>query len=104
MDDYSRILVREADTTPGPSSIQDVPVSNDTLINLMKAKLDGFTIPSSRSGEKIEKVVKVVIAAKAFIGSTLESEPHAAIAWAGVSMFLPVSGYVYLFMHENMSP
>ncbi|TGO39060.1 hypothetical protein BHYA_0061g00150 [Botrytis hyacinthi] len=54
------------------------------------AKLDGFTIPSSRSGEKIEKVVKVVIAAKTFIGSTLESEPHAAIAWAGVSIFLPV--------------
>ncbi|KAF5870288.1 putative sex-determining protein fem-1 protein [Botrytis fragariae] len=53
------------------------------------AKLDEFTIPSSRSGDKIEKVVKVVIAAKTFIGFTLESEPHAAIAWAGVSMFLP---------------
>ncbi|KAF7928104.1 uncharacterized protein EAE97_009902 [Botrytis byssoidea] len=90
MDDYSRILVREADTTPGSSSIQDVPISNDTLIKLMKTKLDGFTILSSRSGDKIEKVVKVVIAAKTFIGSTLESEPHAAIAWAGVSMFLPL--------------
>ncbi|TGO11258.1 hypothetical protein BTUL_0114g00360 [Botrytis tulipae] len=90
MDDYSRILVREADTTPGSSSVQDSPISNDTLIKLMKAKLDGFTIPSSRSGDKIEKVVKVVIAAKTFIGSTLESEPHAAIAWAGVSMVLPL--------------
>ncbi|KAF7881383.1 uncharacterized protein EAF01_011894 [Botrytis porri] len=90
MDDYSRILLREANVTPGSSTTQDAPISNGKLIKLMKAKLDGFTIPSSRSGDKIEKIVKVVIAAKTFIGSTLESEPHAAIAWAGVSVFLPL--------------
>lgn len=89
MESYSQILLHEANTNFGGT--QNTPISNDILVNLTKTKLEDFTIPSSGSGVTIEKVVKVVMAAQNFIGSALQSEPHAAIAWAGVSMFLPVS-------------
>ncbi|KAM0309073.1 hypothetical protein ACHAO8_009375 [Botrytis cinerea] len=90
MEDYTRILLHEVNTTPGESTRRNAPISNDTLVQLTKKKLEGFIIPSSRSEDKIEKVVRVLILAKNFIGCTLQSEPHATIAWAGVSMFLPL--------------
>ncbi|KAJ8063320.1 hypothetical protein OCU04_008550 [Sclerotinia nivalis] len=90
MEDYSRILLDEANINPVGGITQNAPISNDALVQLTKAKLDNFTTTYSRSGNMIEKVVKVVMAANNFIGSTLQSEPHAAIAWAGVSMFLPL--------------
>lgn len=103
MEDYTRILLHEVNTTPGESTRRNAPISNDTLVQLTKKKLEGFIIPSSRSEDKIEKVVRVLILAKNFIGCTLQSEPHAAIAWAGVSMFLPVSEYIHLYVPENVS-
>ena len=39
-----------------------------------------------------KKTVGMVLFAKNFIAETASSEPHAALAWAGVSMLLPVSG------------
>lgn len=40
--------------------------------------------------DQFDKAVKVVIATKEFISSAVSSEPHAALAWAGVCVFLPV--------------
>lgn len=40
--------------------------------------------------DQFDKAVKVVIATKEFISSAVSSEPHAALAWAGVCIFLPV--------------
>ena len=52
-----------------------------------------------------ERIVKTVVFAKDFVSSAASSEPHAALAWAGVSLFLPV-GTLYLsstavFSSEN---
>ena len=41
--------------------------------------------------EQVDKVVKVIAAAKDFVGASLASEPHAALAWTGVCTLLPVS-------------
>jgi hypothetical protein len=43
------------------------------------------------------KIVKGVVFAKDFIATAASNEPHAALAWAGVSMLLPVRAcYFYL--------
>lgn len=41
-------------------------------------------------GGGFDQAVKVVVAAKEFVSSAVSSEPHAALAWAGVCIFLPV--------------
>jgi hypothetical protein len=41
-------------------------------------------------GEKFDNAVRIVIAIKDFVSSAVSSEPHAALAWAGVCVFLPV--------------
>ena len=41
-------------------------------------------------GEQVDRIVKGIICAKDFIGSIVSNEPHAAIAWAGVCVMLPV--------------
>ena len=39
-----------------------------------------------------KKTVNTVLFAKSFITQVASNEPHAALAWAGISMLLPVSG------------
>ena len=40
---------------------------------------------------QVDRVVKVVIYAKDLVTSAVSVDPHAALAWAGVCVFLPVS-------------
>jgi hypothetical protein len=44
--------------------------------------------------ELVGKIVRAVISTKDFISSTISAEPHAALAWAGVLVILPVSVYL----------
>ena len=39
---------------------------------------------------QVEKVVKTVIWAQGFVSSAVSADPHAALAWAGVSLLLPL--------------
>jgi hypothetical protein len=41
--------------------------------------------------EQVDKILSAIIYIKDFISSAASLEPHAALAWAGVSVFLPVS-------------
>lgn len=41
--------------------------------------------------EKASKFVHAIISARDFIGAAISAEPHAALAWAGVLLILPVS-------------
>ena len=41
--------------------------------------------------DQTEKFVNAVLFAKAFVDSTLASDPHVALAWTGVCILLPVS-------------
>jgi hypothetical protein len=45
----------------------------------------------STAADVYRKIVKTVLFAKDFVGQAVSNEPHAALAWAGVSMLLPVS-------------
>jgi hypothetical protein len=46
----------------------------------------------STAGNIYKKIVKTVLFAKDFVGQAVSNEPHTVLAWAGVSMLLPVSG------------
>jgi N-terminal domain of NWD NACHT-NTPase len=46
----------------------------------------------STAGDLYKKIVRTVLFAKDFVGQAVSNEPHAALAWAGVSMLLPVGG------------
>lgn len=41
--------------------------------------------------ELVGKIASAIISAKSFISSAVSAEPHAALAWAGVLVVLPVS-------------
>lgn len=43
--------------------------------------------------DQVGKIVRTILSAKDFIGSAVSAEPHAALAWAGVLVVLPVSIY-----------
>jgi hypothetical protein len=40
--------------------------------------------------EQVRKVVHAILSAKDYVGSAVIPEPHAALAWAGVLVILPV--------------
>ena len=52
-----------------------------------------------------EKVVKFIIWSKDFVAAAVTSEPHAALAWAGVCLLLPVrrtiSSRAITFNHDQ---
>ena len=63
-----------------------------------KIKIDEEAVWKLRVGDnqilirdQIGKVVKVVAAAKDFVGAALASDPHAALAWTGICTLLPVN-------------
>lgn len=41
--------------------------------------------------DQLSKIVKVVAAAKDFVGAAIASDPHAALAWTGICTLLPVN-------------
>lgn len=47
--------------------------------------------------EQVRKLVHTILSAKDYIGSAVSVEPHAALAWAGVLVFLPVSFYIMIY-------
>jgi hypothetical protein len=53
--------------------------------------------------EQGEKVVKFVMWSKDVIGAAASLEPHAAIAWAGVSLLLPVRAHCTRRYPENVT-
>jgi N-terminal domain of NWD NACHT-NTPase len=52
-----------------------------------------FTIRKTEVSVKkqVEKIAGVILFAKHFISAAASTEPHAALAWAGISILLPVS-------------
>jgi len=72
----------------------------EQLQQLAKNKLDAIRnaqLKVTVGGEEIAvkdqvlKVVRTITAFKDFIGTAISAEPHAALAWAGVAVILPVS-------------
>jgi hypothetical protein len=59
----------------------------------LKIIVGGRELLVPKQSTLVNKTVNAIIRAGAFIGSAVSAEPHAALAWAGVSVLLPVSLY-----------
>ena len=62
-------------------------------LNSIEKDRYGFTMAGMRVElqEQFDKIFRIVMFAKDFVSSTISTEPHAALAWAGVCVLLPVS-------------
>ncbi|RHZ49195.1 hypothetical protein CDV55_100690 [Aspergillus turcosus] len=40
--------------------------------------------------DQVHRIIRTIVAAQGFIGTVLSAEPHAALAWAGVVLILPL--------------
>jgi len=78
-----------AGNPPEPLEVTDKTMRSRRLSMLARKKLD--IIEKERwNSNYIEKAIKIIIIAKDFVGSAVSLEPHGALAWAGVSLLLPV--------------
>lgn len=86
--------------------------TNNEAGSLVAADIDGVTQKAlgeirkamdpkdKRSGvtlaihEYSKKAIKIIDASKSLIASAASAEPHAALAWSGVSLLLPVSSSI----------
>lgn len=69
----------------------------------------GFTMAGRKVvlHERFDKFIRIVMFAKDFVSSAVNGEPHAALAWAGVCVLLPVSIEKFpglLFISEIFHP
>jgi hypothetical protein len=106
MDAYEKDLVglgSHASVKAGVQALADSVEGEDRaerLQKLAKDKLDGIQkarLKVTIGGDEIvvqdqvRKVVHTILTFRDFIGSAISAEPHAALAWAGVVIILPVS-------------
>jgi hypothetical protein len=106
MDAYEKDLLELGSHVSGKARVQALADSvggedrADRLQKLAKDKLDGIQkarLKVTIGGEEIvvqdqvRKVVHTILTFKDFIGNAISAEPHAALAWAGVVIILPVS-------------
>ena len=103
MNTYEKVLLEnlqgEGSSTGTLASLK-ASEREEQMSRLVKKKVDDMEQAQSklRLGNKeiklrpqVDRVVKVVIYAKDFVTSAVSVDPHAALAWAGVCVFLPVS-------------
>ena len=90
-------LVKEFERLLGIRTTGSIPEINDIAHKALE-ELEKFNASkeklSNTSGtirKYFQQAVKVVIASKDFIAAAVAADPHAAIAWTGVSLLLPVS-------------
>ena len=98
---YERILASELniDASPVASADWGSRERSTQVSNLIAEKLKVIEDTRWRLhlGEKtvevraqVNKVVKAVIWAQGFVSSAVSADPHSALAWAGVSLLLPL--------------
>ena len=98
------LMVQSSQTESSGSIVRFAKIGTVQRQDQMKAllnekiKIDEEAVWKLRVGDnqiiirdQIDKVVKVVAAAKDFVGAALASDPHAALAWTGICTLLPVN-------------
>ena len=103
MDTYERILLknlRGENSTAGTFAKLEASEREEQMSVLVQKKVYDMEQQQTklRLGGKemklrpqFDRVVKGVLYAKGFVTSAVSVDPHAALAWAGVCVFLPVS-------------
>jgi hypothetical protein len=97
IDAYQMVLLQE-------SGIEKGNLENDTLHGQMSALIDSklrlidearwkFQVQGKTvvMRSAVDRIVKGVLFAQSFIAAAASADPHAGLAWAGVSLFLPAS-------------
>ncbi|KAF7891251.1 uncharacterized protein EAF02_001576 [Botrytis sinoallii] len=89
---YSLIICREADKNNEHYSNESTQsLANPAmLLKVCQNSLETMNSPSGRANKVFEKTIEIVGLAKDFVGSVVSAEPHGAVAWAGVCLFLPL--------------
>ena len=98
---YERILLSELDQDAPPVSSVDWGSRDRTrqVSDLIAKKLKviedtRWRLQLGRETvdvkDQVDKVVKTVIWAQGFVSSAVSADPHSALAWAGVSLLLPL--------------
>lgn len=103
MDTYENVLLENLQgegLSPGTLASLKASDREQQMSALVRKKVDHMEQAQSKLplGNKhiklrpqVDRVVKAVIYAKDFVTSAASADPHAALAWAGVCVFLPVS-------------
>jgi hypothetical protein len=94
---YKHCIVASGDESATPLSLNLDNIDSEHrelyLANQIEKRLQTIQKQEwSAAGDIYKKIVKTLLFAKDFVGQAVSNEPHAALAWAGVSMLLPVSG------------
>ncbi|TGO26200.1 hypothetical protein BPAE_0064g00160 [Botrytis paeoniae] len=89
---YSLIIRREADKSDEhhPNESAKSLANAATLLKVCQNSLETMNAPSGRADKVFKKTIGIVGLAKDFVGSVVSAEPHGAVAWAGVCLFLPL--------------
>lgn len=94
---YKRCIITSSDESAAQPILDldnfDSDQRESHLANQIEKRLNTIQEQEwSTAGDVYKKIVRTVLFAKDFMGQAVSNEPHAALAWAGVSMLLPVSG------------
>ncbi|KAF7950258.1 hypothetical protein EAE96_007549 [Botrytis aclada] len=91
-EEYSLIIHREADKSDEhhPNESAKSLTNAATLLKVCHNSLETMCAPSGRADKAFKKTIEIVGLAKNFVGSVVSAEPHGAVAWAGVCLFLPL--------------
>ncbi|KAJ5416626.1 uncharacterized protein N7487_000176 [Penicillium crustosum] len=100
---YEEILLTQDELNGEPSQNHLAPAGSyqreEQLRQIAKSKVEEIDLAkwqpkigshSVDIGGGFDQAIKIVVAAKEFVSSAVSSEPHAALAWAGVCIFLPL--------------
>ena len=98
LDRYERVLsTGEASKPLGPIGTRSREAQLAMVIDTRLEEVKTATLKYNVGGreivvdEVVHGIVQKIITAKDFISTAVSSEPHAALAWAGVCIILPVS-------------
>ncbi|TGO60280.1 hypothetical protein BOTNAR_0148g00180 [Botryotinia narcissicola] len=94
LDTYQKILQAESGATPSSdSAAPDYLLKTiDRSLKLLDEKRSKIRVGSAtvEVRDALNKVAKAAQYAQSFVGSLVSGEPHAAMTWAGLSLFLPL--------------
>lgn len=110
MNKYDNILAEEETASlessilpsPPPAASMTtttLPRNGSRLTALMRSRLDAIEAGRGNA-DYFYKGIKIIVAVKDFVASVASQEPHAALAWAGVTLLLPVSHHGSSWAHR----
>ena len=96
---YEEMIMRENEENANLAPIGSL-ARQEQLSAVVTRRLDSiekdqksFTVAGKRVvlQERFNKFVRIVMFARSFVSPAVSAEPHAALAWAGICVLLPVS-------------